>query len=135
MFHSPLVFLNSSVAFAISFPLLNHLESTEETADDVESEAEQTARRFYQSCLNFNVSNKEPLLDLLDQIGGWPALGGYYLNETNYTGSFQKNLQLAHDLGGNAFFKWSVQKPNTFEHPALTRDVPFILVCTCSSLS
>lgn len=117
------------------FRLLNHLENPQGKANDVSSEAERSAQRFYQSCLNFKASDKQPLLDLLEQIGGWPAIRGFSSNEKNNTSSFQKNLQLVHALGGDAFFEWSVQKPNTLEHRALTRDEPFILVYTFFSVS
>ena len=63
------------------------------------------------------------MLDLLEQIGGWPAI---LYNIPDYKGSFQKNLQLVHALGGDAFFKWNVHKPQ--EQSPLPPDQPFIVV-------
>ena len=101
------------------------MRSLEEATENLASEAERNAQRFYQSCLNFNVSNKEPLLDLLVQIGGWPAIQDE--NNLDKTRSFQENLQTVHSLRADAFFKWSVYKPN-IEHEDLPPDEPFILV-------
>ena len=104
-----------------------YFENLEETDEVGVSQAERNARRYYQSCLNFNASNKKPLLDLLEQIGGWPAIQNNETSNKNYTSSLQKSLQQLHSLNADAFFKWVVTKPFTV-HPALPKDQPFIVV-------
>lgn len=84
----------------------------EQPAESVASEAEKRAQRYYQSCLDVNETMEalggKPLLDLLEQIGGWPAIGH---GESSKTGkwNFQAALQTAHNvmnMGG--LFTWAV---------------------------
>ena len=50
----------------------------EQPSDLLVSEAEKRAQRYYQSCLDVNDTMEtlggKPVLELLGQIGGWPAI-------------------------------------------------------------
>lgn len=76
------------------------------------SEAEKRAQRYYQSCLDINETMEalggKPLIELLTQIGGWPAIEPSN-PEAEKRWIFQEALQTAHNvmnMGG--FFTWAV---------------------------
>lgn len=76
------------------------------------SEAEKRAQRYYQSCLDVNETMEalggKPVIDLLTQIGGWPAIEPSNA-EAEKRWVFQGALQTAHNvmnMGG--FFTWAV---------------------------
>lgn len=82
----------------------------EQPSESLVSEAERRAQRYYQSCLDVNETMEalggKPLLDLMNQIGGWPIVDGG-INKTNWR--FQSSIQTAHNvmnMGG--FFTWAV---------------------------
>lgn len=82
----------------------------EQPSESLVSEAERRAQRYYQSCLDVNETMEalggKPVLDLMNQIGGWPIVDGGS-NRTNWR--FQSAIQTAHNvmnMGG--FFTWAV---------------------------
>nr|CAG4635968.1 EOG090X01U4 [Eubosmina coregoni] len=86
----------------------------EQPSDLLVSEAEKRAQRYYQSCLDVNDTMEtlggKPVLELLGQIGGWPAIANRKEDEeTSLRWDFQRALQTAHNvmnMGG--FFTWAV---------------------------
>jgi len=52
--------------------------NAEQPSHSLVSEAEKRAQRYYQSCLDVNDTMEtlggKPVLELMSQIGGWPAI-------------------------------------------------------------
>lgn len=83
----------------------------EQPPESLQSESEKKAQRYYQSCLDVNETMEalggQPVLDLLDKIGGWPAIDNAAGRKGRW--DFQAALQTAHNvmnMGG--FFTWAV---------------------------
>uniref|UniRef100_H2ZFD9 Endothelin-converting enzyme 1 n=1 Tax=Ciona savignyi TaxID=51511 RepID=H2ZFD9_CIOSA len=57
------------------------------------SEAEKKAKLFYESCINLDAINKqgaEPLLQMINNVGGWPVLGNWNVSEFNFNETIRR---------------------------------------------
>ena len=82
----------------------------EQSADSLANEAEKKAQKYYQSCLDVNETMEslggKPILDLLTEIGGWPAINDQF-NVRHW--NFQRTIQITHNqLNMGGFFSWVV---------------------------
>ena len=81
----------------------------EKPSTEFKSDAEKKAKIYYESCLDSNETierlGAQPMLDLLNEVGGWNLSGPF--NLSNW--SLQKTLHLLHNeynMGG--LFSWAV---------------------------
>ena len=82
----------------------------EQAAESLANEAERKAQKYYQSCLDVNETMEslggKPVLDLLTEIGGWPAINEQF---SVRHWSFQRTIQITHNqLNMGGFFSWVV---------------------------
>lgn len=82
----------------------------EQSPDSLANEAEKKAQKYYQSCLDVNETMEslggKPILDLLTEIGGWPAINDQF-NVRHW--NFQRTIQITHNqLNMGGFFSWVV---------------------------
>ena len=107
--------LRSKKIYAYYFLLLNN---SERPAKYLVSEAEKSVQRFYQSCLQVEATNqyndtnsRNALLQLLDQIGGWPLMNEILnrrlskQNEWDFQGALETSNNV---FRVDAFFRWRV---------------------------
>ncbi|XP_043474740.1 endothelin-converting enzyme homolog isoform X2 [Leptopilina heterotoma] len=83
----------------------------EKQLSEMKSEAEKKAKLYYSSCMDVNETiealGAKPMLDLLDDVGGWNITGKF--NISNW--SLQKSmhiLQNGYNMGG--LFSWAVNE-------------------------
>lgn len=83
----------------------------EKSLMDMKSESERKAKLYYTSCMDANETiealGAQPLLDLLDNVGGWNITGKFNIS----TWSLQESmhiLQNIYNMGG--FFSWAVNE-------------------------
>ena len=97
------------------------------------NEAEKRAQRFYQSCMDVNKTRMaldgKPLRQLLDLIGGWPAIATD-LQVNNSEWNFQQSLQTAHNvINTDGFFKWSVSEDDKISSRYIIKVSFFMHMC------
>ena len=84
-----------------------NFDDLEQPSETLTNEAERNAQRFYQSCMEVNETrkslDKQLLVELLEKIGGFPAIGNF----TSEGWDFQKAMQTAHNvINTEGFFEW-----------------------------
>nr|CAD7417227.1 unnamed protein product [Timema cristinae] len=81
----------------------------ERSENDLESDAEKKARRYYISCMDANETiealGAEPLLDILNKTGGWNISGNFDIHKWDLQETLH-SLQNRYNMGG--LFTWAV---------------------------
>ncbi|XP_046673742.1 endothelin-converting enzyme homolog isoform X3 [Homalodisca vitripennis] len=79
---------------------------------ELKSKSEQKAKSYYLSCMDVNETIEElgakPMLDLLDQVGGWNVSGSAWNVSTFSLQTTLHILQNKYNMGG--LFSWAVQE-------------------------
>ena len=91
--------------------VLYFLLRTEKSFEEMKSKAEKKAKLYYLSCMDANETIEalggQPLLDLLDNVGGWNITGKFNVSSWNLQKSMHI-LQNVYNMGG--LFSWAVNE-------------------------